>query len=65
MKRVSIPAKVAEIKGEKRSFQKQRREFSMTWSSLGESLFPNPGTFTLVLRVCDMELAPIEVHVFA
>jgi hypothetical protein len=38
---------------------------SMTWSSLGESLFPNPGTFKLVLRLCDTELAPIEVKVFA
>ncbi|TFG45161.1 MAG: hypothetical protein E4H31_03085 [Dehalococcoidia bacterium] len=35
----------------------------MTWSSLGEFLFPSPGEFILVLRLGDMELAPIQVQV--
>lgn len=38
---------------------------SMTWSSIGESLFPNPGTFKLLLRYGDTELAPIQVRVLA
>lgn len=38
---------------------------SMTWSTMGKSLFPNPGTFALVLRLRDMELAPIQVQVLA
>src|SRR5262245_49998139 len=36
---------------------------SMTWSSMGESLFTGPGVFTLTLRFEDMQLAPIHVHV--
>jgi hypothetical protein len=36
---------------------------SMTWSSMGKSLFPNPGTFDLVLRFQDTELAPLHVEV--
>ena len=38
---------------------------SLTWPSLGESLFPNPGVFEMVLRYFDTELAPIQVQVFA
>lgn len=38
---------------------------SMTWSSMGESLFTRPGVFTLALRSDDMQLAPIQVHVLA
>ncbi len=38
---------------------------SMTWSSLGESLFPNLGAFTLVLRYDDTELAPLQAQVLA
>jgi len=37
----------------------------MTWSSLGESLFPNLGAFTLVLRYDDTELAPLQAQVLA
>ncbi|MGH2732934.1 MAG: hypothetical protein ACRDJG_08365 [Actinomycetota bacterium] len=36
---------------------------SMTWSSMGASLFPNPGTFDLVLRFQDRELAPLHAEV--
>ncbi len=38
---------------------------SMTWPSMGESLFPDPGSFVLVLRFSDLELAPIQVQVLA
>ena len=38
---------------------------SMTWSSLGKSLFPTPGEYTLVLRYFDQELEPIQVRVLA
>ena len=38
---------------------------SMTWSSLASSLFPNPGTFELVLHYFDRELAPIQIQVSA
>lgn len=36
---------------------------SMTWSHIGESLFPNPGKYELVLRYFDRELEPIQVQV--
>lgn len=36
---------------------------SMTWSSLGESLFPNPGCFELVLRYDDNAITPLQVEV--
>jgi hypothetical protein len=36
---------------------------SMSWSSLGQSLFPAPGDYTLVLRLDDKKLDPIQVHV--
>ena len=38
---------------------------SLTWPTLDESLFPNPGSFELVLHYFDTELAPIQVQVFA
>ena len=38
---------------------------SMTWSSMGESLFPDPGEFALVLHYNDTELPPIKVQVLA
>jgi hypothetical protein len=38
---------------------------SMTWSTLGESLFPAPGQYSLVLRHEGTELAPIHVEVLA
>jgi hypothetical protein len=36
---------------------------SMTWSSMGKSLFPNPGTFDLVLHFQDAERARLRVEV--
>jgi len=36
---------------------------SMTWSSMGESLFTRPGVYTLALRFDETRLAPIEVQV--
>lgn len=36
---------------------------AMTWSTLGRSLFREPGTFELVLRLRDRELPPKTVHV--
>jgi hypothetical protein len=36
---------------------------SMSWSSLGPSLFPTPGEYTLVLRYHDKKLDPIHVRV--
>jgi hypothetical protein len=36
---------------------------SMTWSSLGESLFPGVGEFTLVLAHDDREAEPVTVSV--
>lgn len=36
---------------------------SMTWSTLGESLFREPGTFELVLRLRDRERAAATVRV--
>ena len=38
---------------------------SMTWSSMGESILTGPGTFTLVLRLDETELAPVRVRVQA
>ena len=38
---------------------------SLTWSSMGESLFPGPGESTLVLFYEDTQLAPIKVQVHA
>ena len=38
---------------------------SMTWSSMGESLFPDPGDFALVLHYKDAELPPTKVQVLA
>jgi hypothetical protein len=38
---------------------------SMTWSSMGDSLFTHPGVFTLALRFDEMRLAPIQVQVLA
>ena len=38
---------------------------AMTWSSLGEALFPEAGEFTLMLRYGDTELDPIQVQVHA
>ena len=38
---------------------------SLTWPTLGESLLPNAGTFELVLRYLETELAPIQVQVIA
>jgi hypothetical protein len=36
---------------------------SMTWSSLGESLFPEPGEYTLVLSHDGREAEPVVVSV--
>ncbi len=38
---------------------------SMTWSTMGMSLFPEPGEFELRLRHGDTELDPIQVEVIA
>jgi len=38
---------------------------SMTWSSLGPSLFPTAGEYKLVLRLGDIESEPIVVKVLA
>jgi hypothetical protein len=38
---------------------------SMTWSSLGRSLFPTSGDYSLVLRYFGQELEPIQVRVLA
>ena len=38
---------------------------SMTWSSLGDSLFTRPGLFTLVLDFDETQSAPIQVEVLA
>lgn len=38
---------------------------SMSWSSMGPSLFPDPGEYTLILRLDNQESAPIQVHVLA
>lgn len=37
----------------------------MSWSSMGESLLAGPGTYTLVLRLDDVQVAPIEIQVLA
>ena len=36
---------------------------SVTWSSIGESLLPSPGVFTLAFRLDDVQLASILVRV--
>jgi hypothetical protein len=36
---------------------------SMTWSSMGESLLPRPGLYTLSLRLDQIQLPPIQVHI--
>lgn len=36
---------------------------SMGWSSMGESLFPAPGEYTLVLHFDNRKWEPIQVHV--
>ncbi len=36
---------------------------SMTWSAMGESLFPKPGIFTLVLNFNEIKLNPIKIQV--
>ena len=36
---------------------------SMTWSALGESLFPEPGEYSLVLKHKNTILQPIKVQV--
>lgn len=38
---------------------------SMTWSSLGESLFAHSGVFTLTLLFHETQLAPVEIDVLA
>lgn len=38
---------------------------SMTWSSMGESLFDEPGEFELVLKLDDTELSSVNVSVLA
>lgn len=40
-----------------------RETVSMTWSSMGVSLFPSPGDYTLILHYGETQLDPIEVHV--
>ena len=40
-----------------------RETVSMTWSSMGASLFPAPGDYTLVLHYGETQLDPIHVHV--
>ncbi len=36
---------------------------SMTWSTLGPSLFPAPGTYSLTLRLGSISTPPTVVHV--
>lgn len=36
---------------------------SMSWSSLGPSLFPEPGDYQLTLSLRDQRLSPVEIRV--
>jgi len=36
---------------------------SMIWTSMGESFFPRPGVYTLILRLSHIEAAPVVVRV--
>jgi hypothetical protein len=38
---------------------------SMSWSSMGPSLFPSPGEYTLTAHYGNKDLEPIQVHVLA